>query len=146
MAEAYHDFYLAFLSIGNVSEASSCRAFERERLRKIHFLERRYHLGLLYTIWWLLAGYGESLTRWVIACIVALTAFATLYARYDLVGPIRHWFDYVYFSIVTFTSLGYGDIHPTGIWGKAAACGEIILGLVMFGLLLTFIGNRMQRP
>jgi hypothetical protein len=32
--------------------------------------------------------------------------------RSGLLRQFSHWFDYVYFSIVTFTSLGYGDIHP----------------------------------
>jgi Ion channel len=42
-------------------------------------------------------------------------------------------------------ALGYGDIHPVGIAGKAMACIEIVSGLVMFGILLTFISSRFQR-
>jgi hypothetical protein len=71
--------------------------------------------------------------------------FSLLYVAFGLAEPVSHWFDYFYFSLVTFTSLGYGDIHPLGIAGKAVACAEIVSGLVMFGLLLTFIGNRFQR-
>ena len=145
MAEAYHDFYLAFMSIGNASEASACRALEKERMRQIHLLEKHYHKALLYTLWSVLAGYGESLFRWAATCVVALIGFAAIYAGFDLVSPVNHWFDYAYFSVVTFTSLGYGDIRPLGLWGKALACAEIMIGLVMFGLLLTFIGNRIQR-
>ena len=74
-----------------------------------------------------------------------LVAFSILYAAFGLIEPANHWFDYVYFSIITFTSLGYGEIHPVGFAGKVAACVEIIAGLVMFGVLLSFIGNRFQR-
>jgi len=65
--------------------------------------------------------------------------------RSGLLRQFSHWFDYVYFSIVTFTGLGYGDIHPDGVAGKMAASAEILAGLVMFGLLLTFISNRFER-
>jgi len=74
-----------------------------------------------------------------------LAVFSLLYFTFRLVDPVTHWFDYFYFSVVTFTSLGYGDIHPVGVMGKMAACAEIISGLVMFGILLSFIANRFQR-
>lgn len=74
-----------------------------------------------------------------------LLSFAVIYRLFKLIEPANHWFDYIYFSIVTFTSLGYGDIHPVGLWGKLIACTEITFGLIMFGILLTLIGNRLER-
>jgi hypothetical protein len=35
--------------------------------------------------------------------------------------------------------------HPVGLVGKATACIEIVFGLLMFGVLLTFISSRFQR-
>ena len=39
----------------------------------------------------------------------------------------------LYFSVTTFTSLGYGDILPTGI-SKLMSCIEVICGLAFFGV------------
>lgn len=37
--------------------------------------------------------------------------------------------DSLYFSVVTLTTVGYGDIVPTEPWAKAFVCGYIIFGL-----------------
>jgi hypothetical protein len=48
-------------------------------------------------------------------------------------------------SLVRFTSLGYGDFHPSSTLGKILASAEIVLGLIMFGVLLSFLGNRFRQ-
>jgi tetratricopeptide (TPR) repeat protein len=145
LRRAFHEFYLAGVATGNGREASVYRAAEKECQRKVFVLEHRWPFAALYWVWRLFAGYGDSLARWVATCGFVLAVFASLYATFNLVDPVSHWFDYIYFSVVTFTSLGYGDLYPSGLWGKIVACAEIVAGLVMFGLLLTFIGNRIQR-
>lgn len=42
------------------------------------------------------------------------------------------WRDCIYFSIVTITSLGYGDIQPMG-YSRAIASMEVLCGLVLVG-------------
>lgn len=52
--------------------------------------------------------------------------------------------DAVYFSIVTFTSLGYGDLSPQGL-GRFVASTNVILGLVFVALLVgKFASERQQ--
>jgi hypothetical protein len=145
LAQAYHEFFLTCVAIGNAREAALYRVAEKECLRKVFIATRQWRLASLYWLWRILAGYGESLLRWSITCVVVVFGFAGAYALFQAVAPVTHWFDYIYFSVITFTSLGYGDLHPAGLIGKVLACAEIAAGLVMFGLLLTFIGNRMQR-
>lgn len=142
---AYHEFYLEFAKIGNVREAGIYRAEKHESTRRIYMAEREYGKALLYWIWWFTSGYGESLKRWSAVSLSVIAIFGLAYWAFGLIVPAGHWFDYFYFSTVTFTSLGYGDIHPEGVWGKLLASVEIMGGLVMFGLLLTFVGNRFQR-
>ncbi len=48
-------------------------------------------------------------------------------------GSVNDFGSCLYFSVVTFTSLGYGDIFPVG-WGRALACTEVVLGLSLFGV------------
>ena len=51
------------------------------------------------------------------------------------------FFDSLYFSIVTISSLGYGDIHPVS-YSKAIACTEVILGLVIIGLVISKVASE----
>lgn len=44
----------------------------------------------------------------------------------------------MYFSIVTVSSLGYGDMHPMGI-SKTLACLEVLFGLILMGIMLAKI-------
>ncbi|MHB0971795.1 MAG: potassium channel family protein [Thermoanaerobaculia bacterium] len=145
IAAAFHEFYLACVSVGNLREAAHYRAATKERQRLIHLISKRYGAALLYWLWRTSSGYGESLFQWAVSCGVVLSTFALLYASLGLISPRSDWFDPFYFSVVTFTTLGYGDVHPVGILGKMVASAESMAGLVMFGILLTFIGNRVQR-
>jgi hypothetical protein len=145
LAGAFHRFSTELLEIGNGREAAIFRTQEKERWRRVYFGEGRLGKAALYSLWNLTSGYGESLLRWGASCAVALAIFSFLYFYFDAISPVASKIDYVYFSVITFTSLGYGDIHPEGIAGKILACTEIMLGLVMFGVLLSFLGNRFQR-
>ena len=47
----------------------------------------------------------------------------------------------IYFSIVTISSLGYGDMHPMGI-SKVLICVEVLLGLAIIGILIAKVTSR----
>jgi Ion channel len=58
--------------------------------------------------------------------------------------PISKWSDAVYFSVVTWTTLGYGDLQPQGscrlIAASEALVGNIFLGTII-ALAFTFMGE-----
>ncbi|MGB6482735.1 MAG: potassium channel family protein [Candidatus Acidiferrales bacterium] len=142
---AYHEFFQAFTDVGNSAEASIYRVAEKEQTRHLMILERSYKRAALYWIWAVISNYGEDLLRWLLTCAGVLLGFSFLYEALGVIKPVSGWFDYFYFSVVTFTTLGYGDVHPVGLAGKALACVEVIFGFVMFGVLLDFIVNRIRR-
>jgi hypothetical protein len=49
----------------------------------------------------------------------------------------------LYFSIVTFTSLGYGEFSPQG-FGKAVASFEVLAGLILIAVLVGKIASERQ--
>ncbi len=51
--------------------------------------------------------------------------------------------DALYFSLVTVSSLGYGDIRPIG-WTRMFVGAEVIIGLGFFGLLVAKISSVKQ--
>jgi hypothetical protein len=80
--------------------------------------------------------------RWMrtgaVAALVLMMFFATLLhasawaATYVVVGAIQGFEEALYFSMVTFTTLGYGDITLTEHWRLLAAF-EAANGCIMFG-------------
>jgi len=50
-----------------------------------------------------------------------------------------------YFSIVTFTTLGFGDITPANKAGEIWLALEVILGYIMLGGLISIFANKLAR-
>jgi hypothetical protein len=71
--------------------------------------------------------------------------YAVIYAGLDLLtGKVTGYVDYIYFSIVTSTTIGYGDISPATDLGKVIVSTEAILSLAFIGLFLNFFGSKME--
>jgi uncharacterized protein YjbI with pentapeptide repeats len=102
----------------------------------------------LFRLWGLL-DYGRSMLR--VAGfgfgIVGLygIAFATLPGVLDFSGSTKTWFTPFYFSIVTFTTLGFGDVRPKSIGGELLASSEVIIGYMTLGLLLAVLAEKLAR-
>jgi len=92
---------------------------------------------------------------WFVAAMGAtILAFAGAYFGMAHLGPGYIVFTYettakpnladsLYFSIVTISSLGYGDIRPVG-WARMLVSLEVIVGLAFFGLLVAKISSVKQ--
>ena len=67
-----------------------------------------------------------------------LFAFAAIYSAGDLLNvPFSHWFDPVYYSFMTTSTIGYGDLYPVTAAGKALAS---LQSLFYLSYILLFIG------
>ena len=83
----------------------------------------------------------------VIGVSVLLLSYAKLYEKHGLLnnGAVVHDFQVsLYFSVVTFTTLGYGDFQPTEtirLW----AASEAILGYMVMAVLTAFIIKYLSR-
>lgn len=82
--------------------------------------------------------FAFQLSKMVLSIYVTLFAFASLYQRAGLIyhGEISHEpFDALYFSIVTWTTLGYGDFQPVESLRLLAAF-QALLGTLFIPLLV----------
>ena len=61
-------------------------------------------------------------------------------------GFIHHFFELYFFSIQTFTTVGYGRINPDGYIAGALASVEAITGLSSFALITGILYGRFSRP
>ncbi len=46
------------------------------------------------------------------------------------------WIDSLYFSVITLTTVGYGDLHPATAAGKLFTAGYVLIGV---GVLVAFV-------
>ncbi|MUH43813.1 MAG: hypothetical protein F2792_06525 [Actinobacteria bacterium] len=51
----------------------------------------------------------------------------------------------LYFTVVTFGTVGFGDIHPASDVGRMIASAQIILDLVFIGLIVRVILGASKR-
>jgi len=58
-------------------------------------------------------------------------------------GSLHGLWSAIYFSFVTVTSVGYGDVVPRGL-ARVAAVGEAITGLLIFGAVVAKFVSRRQ--
>lgn len=53
----------------------------------------------------------------------------------------KTWTDAIYFTVITLTTVGYGDLSPTRDLTKWMAIGYVILGLTLMGAFLGVVGE-----
>lgn len=71
----------------------------------------------------------------VVAHVVEIVLWA---AAYRLVGELRSFEEAVYFSAVTFATIGYGDVTLSSEWRLASAV-EGVNGILLFGWTTAFL-------
>jgi hypothetical protein len=79
-----------------------------------------------------------------LAVAVAFTVlFAVVGVRIDNHDPgiITHF----YYSVVTLTTLGYGDIVPNSTLGQILVIVEVCIGYMMLGGLISIFANKLAR-
>lgn len=69
--------------------------------------------------------------------------FGTI-AHVEFAPETSTWLDYVYFSFITYTTVGYGDLVPRGPI-RFIAASEALTGWVLLGWSASFTVLEMQR-
>jgi len=104
-------------------------------------------------------AYGASLLRLFVTWAVIIGGFAGVYTKLILKGfsvleapgvlglgqAITSFWGALYFSVITFTTLGYGDIRPTAGLPSGLAAAEAVLGGIMMALTVLVIGRKFMR-
>jgi hypothetical protein len=100
----------------------------------------RWLASLIECLMW---GYGERPTRIFLFALFMISAYARIFHGVDWHGKVApDWIDSLYFSVVTFTTLGYGDILPNTATLKLLCGSEAILGAFTMGLVVAGFSNR----
>jgi uncharacterized protein YjbI with pentapeptide repeats len=131
---------------------------EKDARRKLAWGEHDYLEAVKWELSRWVVLYGSSPFRVLVTALLVITVAAVLFPltggiqetqgeqviTYTLDDPANapQWwvarvlFKSFYFSVVTFSTLGYGDIQPIGMWARLLAGVETILGTLLSALLV----------
>ena len=109
---------------------------------------------IVFHLWALTCDCGRSLTRWLVTCAAFIIGFAALFQWWRPTGePLVSLadrpttpFTNLYFSMVTFSTLGFGDVTPRNWVGELAVMAEVFLGYVLLGGLITILAMKLVPP
>ncbi|MBI4964136.1 MAG: pentapeptide repeat-containing protein [Desulfomonile tiedjei] len=108
--------------------------------------------ALGFWIWYIFADCGRSFWVWAGWALGSATLFGYLF--YFWIGPENFVVDHlpkcelstmIYYSMVTFTTLGFGDVKPISVGASALVMVEVLLGYVMLGGLISIMANKLAR-
>lgn len=85
-------------------------------------------------------GYGEKPLRVAFVSGTVILSYAGVYTWFGALAE-KGFYTALYFSIVTFTTLGYGDLHPASAF-RLVAASEALVGLLLSGLFLFTLSRR----
>lgn len=113
------------------------------------FRAQSRHHYVLYVLWWLASDCGRSLWRVAAAALTLAVCFGVVYDAVPVLlntqGSVDSSFTPYYYSIVTFTTLGFGDVKPGSVAGEVVVTLEVMLGYVTLGVLVSILANKVAR-
>lgn len=137
------------------NHAAACFGSQRFRLflQDQDYLEEMMATGwgrFWCFLWWVSADCGRSLLRWATWSVLIALMFTVIYW---IMGPESFAMSHLqfnfpnllYYSIVTFTTLGFGDISPQTTSAAFVVSIEVILGYVMLGGLISIFSGKLSR-
>lgn len=93
---------------------------------------------------------NSSVKVWsAVFVLLLLIMFVIFKSEQETNSAINTLFDAVWYTIVTVTTVGYGDIAPASFWGRLSAMALLLVGVAIFGALsgkfASFILDRQQK-
>jgi len=90
-------------------------------------------------------SYKRSMLLLFFNYIEIVVAFGVLYTLGDNMNkPFAHWFDSIYFSLVTSNSIGFGDYYPITTYGKVLVSMQALFFLSFVILFLNFFSTKVK--
>lgn len=115
------------------------------------FLAMVLALAMVYISSFPVVMYFAALEKWkscffylILTMVTTLIVAASVFAKNELDVDVG-LADALYFSVVTWTTLGFGDLHPEHPVAKGMAVVLAVTGYVQLGVLITLFGAFLQR-
>ncbi len=102
-------------------------------------------------VWGVTSDCGRNWMLWAAWSQMIAMLFAFFYLSFPSMIEISsslsagNFFTYFYFSLVTFTTLGFGDIHAANTAGAIVVSIQVIIGYVFLGGLVAMLADKLAR-
>ncbi|HGE70937.1 TPA: hypothetical protein ENX78_08890 [Candidatus Poribacteria bacterium] len=119
----------------------------RERKHKFWFIlwEITSHCGRSFSLWAMWSAFFAILFAFIYYFGFGEQHFSYNVQKMIAEGRHPNFWSYLYYSVVTFTTLGFGDIVPTTNIARLVVGTEVILGYIMLGGLISIFANKLAR-
>src|SRR6202451_3535186 len=132
------------------------RSERASKARVIRFGEREIITEGLHLSFWADISHRCMTASWpafIGGAVLVFIAFNAVFALFYWIGdqPIANvpggaYIDYLYFSIETLSTAGYGDMHPQTHYGHFVSAVELFTGIFSMSLMTGLIFARFSRP
>lgn len=146
--ESYRDLKRYFISNGMYNDASWA-SFKEKTVERLVFKKKWSPNYIPSQFMNILCGYGEKPYRVIFSSLATILLFALIYLLFNAVESpmdsnyILRWSDYIYYSAITFTTVGYGDFIPRPFSHfRLLAAGEAFIGTFLTGLFIFTLARK----
>lgn len=103
-----------------------------------------------FFLWWITCNFGRSAWMWASWSIGLALGFAALFywLGEDAFATANLEWNFqtmIYYSVVTFTTLGFGDVIPKTQTAAWCVTAEVIIGYVMLGGLISILATKIAQ-
>ncbi len=146
--ESYRDLKKYFIQSGRYDDASWA-SFREKTMERVLLKKKRSIAYLPSLIMNVLSGYCEKPHRIILSSCFVILFYASAYlflnaitysssAAYKMI-----FWDYIYYSVITFTTVGYGDFIPKAVpLFRIAVASEAFIGAFMIGLFILTLARK----
>lgn len=99
-----------------------------------------FSLSIVTTKAW--SSYVSLAVTGLVINLLFAAIFCLYYSNFN--GLDDNYFSAFYYSAVTFTTLGYGDITPEGGWARLLVVLEVVLGYVTLGMFVYLLSRKVS--
>lgn len=143
MVRVCRSLKLNAMSMGSFADAGELTYLEKRFERLGYARDGRWGRWLGSALQNVLWGYGERPWRLALAMMFNIVLFGTLFHFLDPL-PGKTWWEHVYFSGITYLTVGYGDLAPHAPLAQLLSVVCAASGIATFGLLIASVTKKIM--